>query len=606
MKGNKMSAILAIVLMLCGTLAVFPLAHAASSTCSSISANVPESPFQSVAAQTVFPYPPITNVHFEYTVNGTAGTKFWCDIDAYTFNEIATYQIGFYFNPTLLQVLAVTNGSVLNQLQGNFINIAPSINNGLGVVAAGAWSATSGWLMNGTGVNMVADLMNVEFEVNPSVLNSYLISIAGVPQNMTWFSSTILKIQSFVVGTSGKIAGVALDDGTVTYTLPPPKAPVASSVVEPSSTVTTGTPVTFDATGSTAGWSGIASVPITEYEWNFNNGTIIYTNAATPTITETYNTPGSYSVTVTVYAWTPNNSYNMSNTEATPQTVLVVAKPTGCFIDLYTQNWRYIDPFYITTTYTGYSGPGLNGTEADSFRPGDLVELFANATYNGAPVSNALVTFEVFDNTNRIVLTATAITNCYGLAEWEFRIPWPSTSYTRVNNFTLGSMAPQENTTYFGEWTAYATWQLGSQFTELPPFEKTQAGMITFDVSWGLDVTIVSITPNPAMRGPNSCGYGSDVVVKVNVYNEYLEPVQGLLTCTLYDNLLVPIYPTATILETFPVGNSQYSFASIEIPSFAFVGNGYAVVNLLSTWPSLSGTAYSPTAWATLVINAYS
>jgi hypothetical protein len=217
------------------------------------------------------------------------------------------------------------------------------------------------------------------------------------------------------------------------------------------------------------------------------------------------------------------------------------------------------------------------------------------------------VTFEVFDNKNNVVLIATAITGCTGVAEWDFRIPWPSSDATVTENFTQGSTTPVETnaSAEFGQWTAYATWQLGSQYTEQPPFEKTQTACITFYIGWGLSISIESITPNPAMRGPNSCGYGSDVVVKVNVVNDYLEAVQGLVTVTIYDNLLVPIYPPAEISAAWPVGISYQNTTSIEIPSYAFVGTGYVVANLLSTVPSLAGTAFCPTLIATIVISPY-
>jgi hypothetical protein len=380
-------------------------------------------------------------------------------------------------------------------------------------------------------------------------------------------------------------------------------------VITPSTTVTTGTPVTFDAAppASTPGWSGLATVPITEYEWGLWNNTIVYTGAGTPSITATFATPGTYTVNVTVYAWTVSNSYNMSSKNIDKQTVLVVLPPTGCQITLYTQSWRYIDPYYIPTTFVGDKSGLVNGTFADTFRPGDLVQLFANATYNGAPVSNALVTFEVVDNVGNVVLVATATTNCYGLAEWDFRIPWPSTETLIVNNFTQGSMAPGQSESNFGNWTVYATWQLGSQATEQPPFEKTQCAYIKFEVCWGLIVTIASVSPNPAMRGPPTCGYGPSVTVKVNVLNQYLEPVTAYLFTTIYDNLLVPVYPVSAVMTTFPVGlTSSFTAGTIGIPSYAFVGTGYVVVNLLSTYPSNAGTAFCPTAITTLVINPYS
>jgi len=99
-----MSAILAILLMLGGVFAVFPLAHAQVGSCSP---NVPP----------LYPTPPSANIRFEWTTNGTPGSTFVVHFMAYDVSPndgIAGYSVGFFFNPTLLQVVSITNGSALN------------------------------------------------------------------------------------------------------------------------------------------------------------------------------------------------------------------------------------------------------------------------------------------------------------------------------------------------------------------------------------------------------------------------------------------------------------------------------------------------------------
>jgi hypothetical protein len=192
------------------------------------------------------------------------------------------------------------------------------------------------------------------------------------------------------------------------------------------------------------------------------------------------------------------------------------------------------------------------------------------------------------------------VSDCYGVAEWDFRIPWPENSpLVNETNPFIGntvSESPGENTSLFGMWNVYATWQCGNP-SETKPFETTQACHISFDVSWGLTITeITSPTVTTKVeRGPDSCGYGQSVQIKVNVFNEYLEPVNGTLIATVYDNLLVPIYPTVSVYESFAVGwNNGILIGSVAIPSYAYVGTGYVVVNLLTTWPILAGTAFCP------------
>jgi PKD repeat protein len=506
------------------------------------------------------------------------------------------YSIGFFFDHNILQVTSVTNGSAMDPYTSgvDFTYIPGHIFNNNGSVAVYTWAlfstatppviTSSGWM----------DLLHVGFKINATV--AAVTPIFGIPQQLMGFITTSGSPYEtlFIDAESNDITPYnAIANATITYTQKVQAAygPTAAFTITPNP-VFLGTQQTFDGTASTAGWTGTATDPIVSYTWNFGDGNI--TTISTPIIYHTYAATGSYTVTLTV-------TTAGSKTNSTTETATVYAKATGCNINLYTQNWRYIDPFYIMTNFTGTV---LMGPVADSFRPGDLVQLFANVTYNGAPVSNALVTFQVFDNKNNTILVATAISNCYGLVEWEFRIPWPTDEGIQVNNFTQGSWAPVENETFFGMWHAVATWQLGSQYTEQPPFEKTQSATIYWDVSWGLTITGISVAPNPAKRGPASCGYGDTVVVKVNVFNEYLEPIPALVTATLYDNLLVPLGYSA-LFYTFPVGQTTgLALPGIPIPSYAFVGTGYAVANILSTWPLLMGTAFSSTAWTTFAIEA--
>jgi len=611
MKGNKMSAILAILLMLCGVFALVPLAHS--------------QPVGAMTASTTTPPPPTPNLTYQWGVTGLPGSHFTADVWVFDINPadgISTWSIGFYYNPNVLVVTGVTNGSILNGYSAADFTEVPGSFATPGVVTSYTWSLFStatpypytntGW----------TDLMHVSFEINPSLTYGYVSTIFGKPQLMMGFSTVSGdQAQCLLLDPAGNDLTPygMITNGTVTYTkvTVPVTGPGVTTSVTPGYTETVGTAQTFSAI-TTPGTNGTSPAPVTMYEWAFPNGTV-FKGPTLSSITNTFTPAGTYTVICTVIAYMVNNEtgpqYNMSASEA--QTVTLIPKASGCAIALYTQSWRYVDPFYINTQYVGDLLPSAqNYSEADSFRPGDLVELFANTTYNGAPVQGALLTFQVYDNLGNTVLVSTAISNCYGLSQWEFRVPWPSNASLQVNNFTEGSMGPSDNTTLFGQWSATATWQLGSQFTEMPPFEKTQAAEISWDVSWGLSIVAISVTPGTAHRGPASCGYGDIVYVKVCVQNEYLENVNALLTATLYDNLLVPIYPIASLFVTF-IGSAVVkngivtgpaynvtctTLPGIPIPSYAFVGTAYAFANVLSTFPNYMGTAYCPPAWTTFQI----
>ena len=107
-------------------------------------------------------------------------------------------------------------------------------------------------------------------------------------------------------------------DNTVTTAAAAATAPVASMSVSPT-TPTPGSSVTFDASASTGG-NGPA---ITDYEWNFGDGTPVDDVGASTGVQHTYASRGVYTVTLTV-----NNG---AGSDSTTQTVTVDDQPTAAF-----------------------------------------------------------------------------------------------------------------------------------------------------------------------------------------------------------------------------------------------------------------------------------
>jgi hypothetical protein len=89
-------------------------------------------------------------------------------------------------------------------------------------------------------------------------------------------------------------------DGYFTLQLNPGSAhpPFASFVILPNATVGFGKSLTFDASGSMGGFNGYAWVPITEYIWDFGDGTELTTSASKTTCT--FVGTGTYQVTLIV------------------------------------------------------------------------------------------------------------------------------------------------------------------------------------------------------------------------------------------------------------------------------------------------------------------
>ena len=186
----------------------------------------------------------------------------------------------------------------------------------------------------------------------------------------------------------------------------------------------------------------------------------------------------------------------------------------------------------------------------------------------------------MLDVVDNVVLTGTAISNANGIAEYDFRIPWPMPIVTIE----------------FGAWHAVATWECGAM-TGQPPYAVTQSDTLGFIVGWGLWISSISLD-----RVSYDKILHPWVTVKINVQNDYLVKVRALATASIYDDLMVPIGGPAVVLQDFYPGPTLVTFSPLLIQEWAFVGTGRAKANLFTTWPWLSGTAFCPEVTKTFTI----
>jgi PKD repeat protein len=542
MKGNKMSAILAILLMLSGVMFI-PHAFGVIPPADAVTANP-------------------TSIDWTNPPH-TTGETFKAYVDVVNVVGLLTFQVGFYFNPVALQVDDVKEGGFLwagvpASKQGSILG---SIDNTAGVVSAYLFSVL-GKNYNKTGSG---HLIEIDFHIN----QAYSGTLPGSFVPMITLSTTDITTQLILIYADGVTDITPTPDHVYSGTFRlqvVPSPPIAAFTITPP-TVYLGTEQKFDASGSLPGSDGINPTPIVNYHWDFDDTNI--TDTATPIIYHTYASSGTFTVTLTVRDSIGQVSAPVSH----PATVQEI--PTGCNLDLYSQNWRYIDPITLTPVPNG----ALANAPCDLFRPGDYVQLFANTTYGGDVVQGQLVSFQVFDNFGNIVLVGTAISNAYGVAEYDFRVPWPCTGVTDE----------------FGTWTVVATWQCGSTFPDVPPWEKTQIDTMPFKVGWGLWIVSVTTDKSQYYKSEN-------VVVKITVENDYMVAVTALVTADIYDNLLVPINGPAFVFASFNPGTTLVTEPGIHVEKWAFVGTSTAKANIFTTWPSLMGTSFCPEVTATFTI----
>jgi parallel beta-helix repeat protein len=82
------------------------------------------------------------------------------------------------------------------------------------------------------------------------------------------------------------------------YGMVPPHPPVASFSISPPPPNYVGDLLSFNGSSSSPGWTGNATVPIVDYEWNFGDGNVTHT--AGPTVTHSYSAAANYNVTLVV------------------------------------------------------------------------------------------------------------------------------------------------------------------------------------------------------------------------------------------------------------------------------------------------------------------
>ena len=228
----------------------------------------------------------------------------------------------------------------------------------------------------------------------------------------------------------------------------------------------------------------------------------------------------------------------------------------GGSIDLFTQK----EP---------YSGKGPN-VLSDMFSFDEEVRIYANVTYNGWPVQNLLVAFEVMGPRNsieNITFYRTATTNSTGIAVIEFRIP---------------SIA---NESVMGEWSVIGVVSIAEQFFQ---------DIVKFKVDWIIEIEdLKTINENfeEQITFPKKGYVGIEVIVKNNAFTEKVTT----LAVTIYDSLNAPV--NATELEGFVVEPNEtlvYVSFFLYISEIAHVGNATVYVQAYTKPIELGGVPYCP------------
>lgn len=230
---------------------------------------------------------------------------------------------------------------------------------------------------------------------------------------------------------------------------------------------------------------------------------------------------------------------------------------SGAVIDLFNQK-------------TPFNGKGMNQS-SDAFEPQELVILYANVTYNGYPVANKLVSFEVHGPANgfqNITTVGSSLTNQSGIAQFSFRLPWPSENPEKI---------------IFGEWFVLATVDVAQQVV---------VDSLTFQVGWLVRIT--NIATLDAELKPQKKFLRQDMIVfNLTVENIAFTEKSGTITIDAQDAAGHPIIHIEIKNLVFRPGKN-YVLSSSQVPITGTIGPATVSAAVYTAPPESGGVLYSP------------
>jgi hypothetical protein len=243
-------------------------------------------------------------------------------------------------------------------------------------------------------------------------------------------------------------------------------------------------------------------------------------------------------------------------------------KRLGLVIDEYTQ---YPDPY-------GGQGPNM---PSDMFAPQAEVCLFAQVLYNGDPVQQKLVAFQVTHGD--INIYREDFTDENGIASVCFRIPWPCVD-------PAGQI--------LGLWTEISTVEVAEQIAN---------DTLSWMVWWPVEVVSVTAKASDYIKDKTGTMPNMEFTVEYRTMSMQLIPV--LLTVEVYDELG---YHIGSAVFATTVGWGEYhvplEFKNytadfvVPMPTNAAVGTATVYANAFSDYPWNGGVPYCPEAYNTFQI----
>jgi hypothetical protein len=463
------------------------------------------------------------------------------------------WNVGVNWNPAVLQLQTVTEGTYMNTSPGLYAGsstlfVQGHIDNTHGTIEQGISDV---YLSNTTTTAEYGTLAILTFKVI-NYANSSITLTAGSPT---------------LINNYGQSETCNLNNAEY-VTLPPPPATAPTAVITNGAASTMylpGAPITLNGLSSTPGTDVIPnptspSFPITSYTWTEVSGPTISSFPMTGgSISFSAPSPASGPFTIELTVATARNpsdpSYvNTGSTTITFSPAYINPTTAGAQINVY-----IVNPTTATTTNPiksptglGYYNVSAPGPMVDTFAPQQLMTLNSFVTFNGAAVADKLVTFTVTadGNPSDVVYTTTAYTNANGIAVATYRLP----------NYDSGVMP-------FGDYTVTASVDVAQVLV---------SDSFSFQYNYVLTISNVAV--------PGETAQGQVATTAVTITDNSLSAQSYYLTWTVTDANDVPVVYGATSGITTGV-TTAINNIQLSIPTYAFVGTATLHVNLYDANP---------------------
>ena len=485
------------------------------------------------------------------------------------------------WNPAILNLVKITNGGFLNA-SGSDIFVPGFIDNYAGTVQSGI----SDVLLSYTSVSGNGDLAILTFNVTSygTSTPSPIVLVKGTPQTLVGPNPPHVALPEPTLNS----ADYVWIPGTPTN----PQA-VITATMGSSGILNTFYPTENIQLSGANSVNGINMIPpsqncpITNYAWSITlpNGTVLSFPAALTVQVNPGGVTGTMTATLTVTAPSPTNTPapGYTGTGTMTQTFYIVQPWVGGVLDIYTNK----------------GGQGIYNA-SNTYAPQELVTIYAYLSYNGAPVVNKDVAFQIVNAQGQTIDMVVARTQWNGMCQVAYRLPWSDGT----------------NPEYaFGNWTIKSTVSLS---------QVTLNDTCMFYFGYTITTTSAVITDGKAsVNGPQFNRYGSvPVTVNATFKNVNWNAQWVMYTATIYDNASVPVafasgwvqVPAATpaqivqgqnvYLQTLGTNGTISVTMNLYLPTFAFVGPATLYVNAFTQDTFNNGVPYCPQVQQPLIILA--